>query len=43
MSGVCILSNAELIKAYHLAVSLKLEEEFISILFEEVNRRELTV
>ncbi|MCE4049434.1 MULTISPECIES: sporulation histidine kinase inhibitor Sda [Bacillaceae] len=41
MSGVNILSNAELVKAYRLAISLDLEVEFIAILFEELNRREL--
>ncbi|MFT8323024.1 MAG: sporulation histidine kinase inhibitor Sda [Bacillus sp. (in: firmicutes)] len=39
MSGIKSLSNAELMHAYHLAISLKLETEFIEILLQEIKRR----
>ncbi|MGP7818548.1 sporulation histidine kinase inhibitor Sda [Niallia sp. 01092] len=43
MSGIKNLSNAELLHAYHLAVSLKLEPEFLGILVEEIKRRNINV
>ncbi|WP_445487913.1 sporulation histidine kinase inhibitor Sda [Niallia sp. 03133] len=41
MSGIKNLSNAELLQAYQLAISLNLEKEFIEILMKEINKRNI--
>lgn len=43
MSGIYNLSNAELLHAYHLAISLELDSHFIEILWEEINRRNISL
>ncbi|WP_235852121.1 sporulation histidine kinase inhibitor Sda [Niallia nealsonii] len=41
MNGINNLSNAELIQAFHLAISLKLDADFIEILSKEITKRKL--
>jgi len=38
-----LLSNECLIEAYHKAVDLQLEKEFIRLLYKEVERRKLSL
>jgi len=41
MNGINNLANAELMQAFHLAISLKLDPEFIEILSKEITKRNL--
>jgi len=41
MHGIHSLSNAELRQAFQLAISLKLDPEFIGILSKEIKKRNL--
>lgn len=41
MNGINNLKNAELMQAFHLAISLKLDSEFIEILSKEIKKRNL--
>ncbi|WP_319020782.1 sporulation histidine kinase inhibitor Sda [Bacillus sp. B1-b2] len=43
MNGIVLLSDSILLNAYHQAIQLKLDREFIELLMAEINRRNIHV